>query len=81
MQDAPPPNAPRAAQEAYQAATQQANGHVEAVRTADENYGNNKAIASAVRQLASNANTGPGTQTWNHVMGVLGTTKPTIIRN
>lgn len=74
-QDAPPWNASKQEQDAYGAAVQQANGHVETVRTADENYGNNKAIASAVRQLASNADTGPGTQTWNHVMGVLGTEK------
>jgi hypothetical protein len=52
-----------------------ANSHVEAVRAADENYGNNKAISAAIRNLASNAKTGPGTDTWNHVMGVLGTEK------
>lgn len=71
--DAPPINAPKAVQDAYVKATQDANGHVETVRTADENYGNNKAISSAIRHLASNATTGPGTGTWNQVMGFLGT--------
>ncbi len=72
-QDAPAVNAPKAVQDAYMKATQDANGHVEAVRSADENYGNNKAISSAVRRLASNTTTGPGTEMWNHAMGILGT--------
>jgi hypothetical protein len=71
--DAPPPNAPRAVQEAYAVATKRANDHLEEVRNADESYGNNKAISSAVRRLASDASTGPGTETWNHAMGVLNT--------
>jgi hypothetical protein len=69
--DAPGANAPRAAQEAYAAATQHANEHVNSVRTADEGYGNRKAISAAVRRLAGSAATGPGTETWNYVMGVL----------
>lgn len=75
IQDAPPANSPKAVIDAYNTAIQQANNHVEAVRTADENYGNNKAISQAIRQLSSGADTGPGTQTWNHVMGILGTEK------
>jgi hypothetical protein len=71
--DRPIPNAPKAVQDAYMAATEQANKHVESIRTADESYGNNKAISNAVRTLSSDASTGPGTETWNHVMGVLGT--------
>jgi len=72
-QDAPPPNAPRAVQDAYLKATQDANTHVETVRSADENYGNNKAISSAIRHLAADSSTGPGTQTWNRFMAGLGT--------
>lgn len=71
--DAPAANAPRAVQDAYATATQKANEHAEAVRSADEGYGNNKAISSAVRRLAGDATTGPGTETWNHIMGTLGT--------
>jgi hypothetical protein len=71
--DAPAPNAPRAQQDAYITAVKGANDHVDAVRSADENYGNNKAISNAVRNLSGGAKTGPGTEPWNHVMGVLGT--------
>jgi hypothetical protein len=74
-QDAPPPNAPKAVQDAYQGAVQKANAHVEDVRTADESYGNNTTIANAIRHLSKSADTGPGTDTWNKVMGVLGTDK------
>jgi hypothetical protein len=73
-QDAPPPNAPKQVQDAYQQAVAGTNTHVDAVRTADESYGNNMAISNAVRELSKGANTGPGTETWNHVMGALGTT-------
>lgn len=71
--DAPPRNANKTVQDAYAAATKNANDHVDSVRTADESYGNNKAISNAVRTLSAGAKTGPGTETWNHVMGVLGT--------
>ena len=71
--DAPGSNAPETVRKNYEIATQKANEHTESVRVADEGYGNNKAISSAVRRLASDSATGPGTDTWNHAMGILGT--------
>ena len=71
--DAPPPNAPKQIQEAYSKAVGDTNAHVESVRTADENYGNNKTIASTIRRLSADAKTGPGTETFNKVLAALGT--------
>jgi hypothetical protein len=71
-QDAPPPNAPKAVQDAYLNATQQANAHVETIRNADADYGTNSTIANQIRKLSQSTDTGPGTETWHHVLGALG---------
>ena len=70
--DAPGPNAPKAVQENYQAASQAAQKHVEDVRKADEGYGNNVSVANTIRHLAPNADTGPGRQTLNNALAGLG---------
>ena len=73
-QDAPPPNAPGAVQTAYAQAVQQSNAHVEQIRQADNplDYGNNMQIADQIRKLSKSTDTGPGTDTWHHVLGALG---------
>ena len=72
--DAPPANAPAQIQEAYGQAVGDANKHVEGIRQADNplDYGNNMQIANQIRKLSNSADTGPGTETWHHVLGALG---------
>lgn len=71
-QDAPAPNAPKQVQDAYAAATKEANDHVGSIRNADADYGTNSLIANQIRKLSQNTDTGPGTETWHHVLGALG---------
>lgn len=71
-QDAPPPNAPRAAQENYLAAATAARDHVAQVREADNDYGTNVALSNTIRKLSANTATGPGTEVWHHALGAIG---------
>ena len=70
--DAPPPNAPTAAQEAYQQNVAGANAHVAQVRGADADYGLNMNLGNAIRRLSKNTDTGPGSATWQHALGAIG---------
>ena len=73
-QDAPDRNAPKQVQDAYGQAVAQSNDHVEKIRQADNplDYGNNMQIADQIRKLSKSTDTGPGTDTWHHVLGALG---------
>lgn len=72
-QDAPPPNAPKVVQDQYYQAVQDSNKHVADVRTADQDYGNNVRISNTIRDLSrGGVDTGPGSETWHHVMGAIG---------
>ncbi len=72
MQDAPPPNAPKAVQDAFYTAVKGANDHVASVRSSDENYGLNMRISDQIRSLSKTTTSGPGAGALHHVMGVLG---------
>jgi hypothetical protein len=70
--DAPPPNAPAAAQQSYLDATKQARDHVTQIRGADETYGTNVSLSNTIRKLSADTSTGPGTAVWHHALGALG---------
>lgn len=72
QQDAPPLNAPAAAQQNFLDAAKQARDHVAQVRSADADYGTNVALSNTIRKLSANTATGPGTDIWHHALGALG---------
>jgi hypothetical protein len=72
VDDAPPPNAPRAVQENFQRSATEAQQHVSDVRKADADYGNNVAISNTIRHLSDSTDTGPGTKIWHTAMAGLG---------
>ena len=70
--DAPPINAPQVEQVQYGKAAETARAYVDQVRSADEQYGTNVTISNAIRRLAKDTKTGPGTETWHNVLGAIG---------
>jgi hypothetical protein len=69
----PERNDPGGTQELYTAASQQAATDVAGARAADKDYGTNMSLADTIRGLVrGGVETGPGTSTWNSIMGGVG---------
>lgn len=70
-QDAPPPNAPTAVQDAYRDAVKNTKAHTDEVRHNDADYGLNRHINQQILKLSNDTDTGPGTDVWHHALGAI----------
>lgn len=53
------------------AGQEQAQGEVNAARTADADYGQNRFVNDQILRLSKNVATGPGTDIWHHALGAI----------
>ena len=67
----PDRNAPGAAQESWNQSVQKAQQDVQGARDTDNNYGNSMAVASEIRKLSAETDTGPGSEKFKNVVGAI----------
>jgi hypothetical protein len=67
----PKPNDPGAVQDAWNQSVQKAQQDVRSARDTDANYGNSMAVASEIRKLSAETDTGPGSERFKNVVGAI----------
>lgn len=72
LDDAPPANAPGAAQDAYNQSAEAARQQVSSAVGADKDYGLNVNLSNTIRRLSNDTKTGPGSDKWQKALGAIG---------